>query len=84
MKHIIFNTANTCARQIEFDINDNKKIQNLKFYGGCNGNLKAIASLLEGEDALNTAKKLKNNTCGTRNTSCCDQLSKAIMEALNE
>lgn len=83
LKHIIFNTTNTCARQIEFDLNDNK-IFNLKFYGGCNGNLKAIAKLLEGEDALQTANKLQNNVCGGKNTSCCDQLSKAIYEALNE
>lgn len=83
MKHIIYNTKNTCARQIEFDLDDNK-IHNLKFYGGCNGNLKAISKLLEGADAMQTAYKLKNNTCGDKSTSCCDQLSKAIFEALNE
>lgn len=71
-----------CSRQIGFDIDDEGKIHNLSFVGGCNGNLKAIGRLLEGEDARRAADILKGNECGSRGTSCADQLSKAIYEAL--
>lgn len=84
MKHVTYLTRGTCSRQIDFDLDSDNKIHNLSFIGGCNGNLKAIARLLEGQDAMNAAKILEGNTCGPRQTSCADQLSKAIVEALNE
>ena len=49
--------------------------------GGCNGNLKAIAKLVEGKPAEEVIRILEGNTCGPRPTSCADQLAKAIMEA---
>jgi uncharacterized protein (TIGR03905 family) len=84
MKHIVYTTKNTCSKVIEFDLTDQQKISNLKFQGGCNGNLSAISKLLEGQDAKQTASILSGNTCQARPTSCCDQLSQAIMEAINE
>lgn len=84
MKHVTYQTAGTCSRQIDFDLDDNNKIHNLKFVGGCSGNLSAIAKLLEGSDAEHTASVLNGNTCGPRPTSCADQLSKAINQALNK
>ncbi len=78
MKHVEYKTQNTCARVISFDITDDNKITNLQFQGGCNGNLKAISKLLEGFDAQKAVEILKGNTCGPRNTSCADQLTKAI------
>ena len=78
MKHVEYKTENTCARVISFDITDDNKITNLQFLGGCNGNLKAISKLLEGFDAEKAVQILKGNTCGPRNTSCADQLTKAI------
>lgn len=69
-----------CARSIAFDMNDGK-IENLAFTGGCDGNLKAIAKLVEGKDAEYVASLLEGNTCGRRNTSCADQFAKAIREA---
>ena len=77
-----YKTSGTCASKINFDINDGK-IYNIEFTGGCNGNLKAIAKLCEGRDASEVAKILAGNTCGIKNTSCADQLSKAIMEAIS-
>ena len=53
-----------------------------KFVGGCNGNLKAIGKLVEEKDAEEIAAMLKGNDCGGRGTSCADQLSKALTEAL--
>jgi uncharacterized protein (TIGR03905 family) len=78
MKHVEYKTQNTCARVISFDITDDNKITNLQFLGGCNGNLKAISKLLEGFDAEKAVQILKGNTCGPRDTSCADQLTKAI------
>ena len=82
MKHITFNTKGTCARVIDFDLDDQNKIRNLVFTGGCNGNLKAISKLCEGQDASNISQILAGNTCGPRPSSCADQLSQAIKEAL--
>ena len=81
MAHHTYATRGVCARKIDFDIEDGK-LSNVKFEGGCNGNLKAIGLLLEGADAQEAARTLQGNTCGPRPTSCADQLSRAIDEAL--
>ncbi|MDY2959587.1 MAG: TIGR03905 family TSCPD domain-containing protein [Hornefia sp.] len=83
MKNINYKPRGICARLINFNIDDDNKIRDLKFLGGCNGNLKAMAILLEGSDAKETADKLSGNDCGGRGTSCADQLSKAIYEAID-
>lgn len=80
MKEVLFNTKGVCAQQIYFQLDDDKKIHDLKFIGGCNGNLKAIGKLCEGKDASEVAALLQGNTCGFKSTSCADQLSKAILE----
>ncbi len=82
MKHYTYAPKNVCSRQIDYDLDEEGKIYNLKFEGGCNGNLKAIGRLLEGTDARRAAEILKGNDCKGRGTSCADQLSKAILEAL--
>lgn len=80
MKEVLFNTKGVCAQQIYFQLDDEKKIHELKFIGGCNGNLKAIGKLCEGKDAAEVASILQGNTCGFKSSSCADQLAKAIME----
>ncbi len=80
MKHVDYIPQGVCSKKISFDIDDNNKIRNLTFLYGCNGNLKAIGKLCEGKDALEIANILENNTCGFKQTSCADQLSKAIKE----
>ena len=82
MKHYTYNPKGVCSTQIDYDIDDEGKIYNLKYVGGCNGNLKAIGRLLEGTDAKNAADILRGNDCNGRGTSCADQLAKAIDEAL--
>ncbi len=84
MKHIVYDTINTCSKKIEFDLTDDQKITNLKFYSGCAGNLLAISKLVNGHDAKDIAKLLKGNKCGLRLTSCADQLALAIQGALDE
>jgi uncharacterized protein (TIGR03905 family) len=78
-----FNTRGVCARQVVFDLEDGT-LKNVKFIGGCPGNTKAIAKLLEGADAKRTVDVLKGNDCGGRGTSCADQLTKAIEAALQK
>ena len=68
---------------ITFSI-DEGKLHNLTFYGGCDGNLKAIGRLVEGKDASEIAAVLEGNQCGMRGTSCADQFSKAIKKALEQ
>ncbi len=81
--HYEYNTAGTCARQIQFDIEGNV-IHNIEFLGGCNGNLKAISILLEGSTVEEIEKKLLGNSCGGRPTSCADQLARAVRKAYTE
>ena len=78
---MVYKTHGTCSQQISFDLQDGK-IHNLKFVGGCNGNLKGICSLVEGMDANEVIFKLEGIRCGFKSTSCPDQLAKAIKEAL--
>lgn len=72
-----------CPMQITFDINDDI-VTNVKFYGGCNGNLKAIGTLVNGMTADKISEMLLGNTCGYKPTSCADQLAKAVMQAKSE
>ena len=67
----------TCSRQILFDVDENNKIHNVRFIGGCSGNLQGIARLVEGKDIDEIEKLLAGVRC-KGNTSCPDQLSKAI------
>ncbi|MBQ8729686.1 MAG: TIGR03905 family TSCPD domain-containing protein [Lachnospiraceae bacterium] len=78
-----FKTKGTCAQKINFDI-DGNIITNIEFFGGCNGNLKAISKLLEGATVETIVEKLSGNTCGFRTTSCADQLAKAVKEAYDK
>ena len=78
-----YRTHGTCAKLIDFSIEDGK-LHNLKFAGGCAGNLLAISKLLEGADAQETADLLRGNKCGPRPTSCTDQLAQAIDRVLAE
>mgnify|MGYP000886504524 FL=1 len=79
-----YKTKNTCSRVISFDIDENDSVTNIKFTGGCSGNLKAIPKLVDGWTAQQIAGKLLGNTCGDRRTSCADQLAIAVLEASRE
>ena len=79
--HYSFTPQGVCSYNIEFDIDNEARVTNIKFEGGCNGNLKAIGKLCEGKSADYIADTLKGNTCGMKGTSCADQLAKAMLEA---
>ena len=70
-----------CSRKISFDL-ENGKLSGVSFEGGCNGNLKAISKLLEGQSAAEAVRILKGNDCNGRGTSCADQLAQAVEKAL--
>ena len=72
-----YKTSGTCSRSIEIEI-ENDKVINVNFIGGCNGNLKGIASLVKGLTVDEVIKKLEGITCGFKGTSCPDQLAKAL------
>jgi uncharacterized protein (TIGR03905 family) len=78
----VYTTSGTCAKRIELDIEDGI-VKNVRFAGGCDGNAKGIARLVEGADARAAADKLRGICCGHRNTSCPDQLARAIDESLS-
>ena len=84
MKKYTYYPKGVCSVQIDYELDDDKKIHNLKFIRGCNGNLKAIGKLVEGKSAEEIAGILAGNDCGGRGTSCADQLSIALKAALKQ
>ena len=75
-----FSPKGVCARRLEFEL-DGDIVKNVQFMGGCNGNLKALAKLVEGMPCEEVIEKLSGIECGVRGTSCADQLTKAIKQA---
>ena len=74
-----YNTKGTCSRQILFDVDNENRIHNVKFIGGCSGNLQGISRLVEGKTLDEVEATLKGIKC-RNNTSCPDQLASAISE----
>ena len=70
-----------CSQQMTVEIEDGI-IQSVEVLGGCNGNLKAIGKLVEGMERDKLVSILKGNTCGPSDTSCADQLARAVEEAV--
>ncbi len=67
---------------IEFEIDDDGRLSNVAFTGGCHGNLQGISRLVEGMKAEEAMLKLEGIKCGYKSTSCPDQLARAIKEVL--
>lgn len=80
MKSFSYKTRGTCARTINFDM-ENGKIYNVVFGGGCSGNTQGVAKLVDGMDADKVIGLLKGVDCNGRGTSCPDQLALAIEAA---
>lgn len=83
MNTYIYTPKYVCSREIRFGL-EGGRVHNLRFVGGCDGNLKAIGKLLEGREAEEVIRLLKGNDCGGRGTSCADQLACALEEALEQ
>lgn len=75
-----YKTNGTCSSKIELEL-DGDVVHNVKFTGGCDGNLKAIPALVEGMTVAEIEKRISGIRCGFKNTSCGDQLAKACRAA---
>ena len=74
---ISYKTKGVCSRLINIDV-ENGIVKKVKFDGGCNGNTKGISALVEGMPVEDVIKRLEGIKCGFRDTSCPDQLAKAL------
>ena len=79
---MIYKTKGTCSTQIDIEV-DGDIIKSVRFTGGCNGNLQGVSRLVEGMKAEDAIAKLRGIKCGFKPTSCPDQLSYAIEQAMN-
>lgn len=77
-----YNFSGTCSKSVTFDIDENNIITGVSFNGGCNGNLKGISAMCEGQRAEEIIKRLAGIRCGFKNTSCPDQFSKSLEKEL--
>ena len=75
-------TQGVCSREITFEIEDGK-VKNVQFFGGCNGNLKGIGALVEGMNVDEVIARVEGIRCGSKTTSCPDQLAQALKAAKN-
>ncbi len=80
MKTLSFQTRGTCAKLINIALDDDGRIEDVEFVGGCNGNTKGISSLVRGMKPEDVIKKLEGITCGMKPTSCPDQLAQALRQ----
>ncbi len=78
-----YKTKGTCSSQIDLELEDGV-IQSVAFTGGCTGNLHGISRLVQGMTAQDALDRLRGIRCGFKPTSCPDQLSYALEEALHQ
>ena len=84
MKNINYMTSGTCSREIRITLADDNTIDSIEIIGGCSGNLKGIASLLKGMDANAAIERMHGIKCGSKPTSCPDQIAKALIQIQSE
>ena len=82
-KNITYRRTGVCSVQYDIVLEDDV-IADIKIYGGCDGNLKGISSLLKGMKAQDAIERMSGIRCRTKATSCPDQIAKALQEALAE
>ncbi|MBR2281510.1 MAG: TIGR03905 family TSCPD domain-containing protein [Spirochaetales bacterium] len=81
MKEIDFTPSGICARNIKITLDDENRVQDLRFVGGCDGNHKGLNALIKGMKAEEAIERLSGITCGFRTTSCPDQVAVALRQA---
>lgn len=77
---LTYKTQGTCSRSITLNVDENDIVTEVSFEGGCNGNLKGISALCVGMKVDDVIERVENIKCGFKNTSCPDQLAKALKE----
>lgn len=78
-----YRPTGVCSQLIHVDVADDV-IEHVEFVGGCNGNLKGIGSLVEGMKVEDAIERLEGITCGGKETSCPDQLARALKQAIGQ
>ena len=76
-----YTTTGTCSKEIDFEVVDGK-LHNVRYLGGCNGNLQGVGALVEGMEVHEAIARLKGIKCGMKGTSCPDQLATALEQYL--
>ncbi len=84
MKEVNYVTNGTCSRMIHVELDDNNIVQNVQFVGGCHGNTQGISALVKGLKAEDIIQRVRGIKCGARPTSCPDQLSFALEQAIQQ
>lgn len=79
METFVYTPKGVCSRRMEFEV-ENNIIQSVKIEGGCNGNLNGISRILVGMDVHHVIDRFNGVTCGSKNTSCPDQIAQALKE----
>ncbi|MBR9936607.1 TIGR03905 family TSCPD domain-containing protein [Oscillospiraceae bacterium Marseille-Q3528] len=80
---MVYKTKGVCSQLINVEV-ENNIVTSVEFVGGCNGNTQGVAALVEGMDVHEAIRRLEGIHCGPRPTSCPDQLSKALKQAIGE
>lgn len=80
---MVYKTKGVCSQLINVEV-ENNIVTSVEFVGGCNGNTQGVAALVEGMDVHEAIHRLEGIHCGPRPTSCPDQLSKALKQAIGE
>ena len=83
MQKYSYQPQGVCSQNITFAIDDNDRVTNVRFTGGCNGNTQGVSALIEGMDRDEAIKRLKGIDCRGRGTSCPDQLANALIASKN-
>lgn len=83
-KSFSFPNVGTCSKQTNIVLNDDHTIESVEVIGGCNGNLKGICQLLKGMKAEDAIERMKGTLCGSKPTSCPDQIAITLEEALQK
>ena len=78
-----YTTKGTCSMAIEYELDDEQRVHNVKFIGGCSGNTQGVAKLVEGMPVKEVISRLEGIKCGSRPTSCPDQLATALKGSLS-
>ncbi len=81
MDKLKYQTHGTCSREIDIQLKDGV-IESVQFTGGCHGNLQGVSALVKGMSPQEAISKLKGIRCGTKSTSCPDQLALALEQML--
>lgn len=80
---MVYKPQGVCSREINIEL-EGDTIKSVRFVGGCSGNTQGVAALVAGMKVSDAISRLEGIKCGPRDTSCPDQLAKALKQALNE